>query len=358
LDMVTSRVEANGRVWAAARENPTAASIEVAAAFVVDHACDGIIAVGGGSCIDTAKAAAVLVAHGGPLKRWCGADRVPGSCFPVIAIPTTAGSGSECNWHVSVLDEEAATKRTIRSVHCCPVAAILDPALLSTLPAKQAAASGIDALAHALEAFTSCEADPLSDALMLAAMKLIGGNLARFVEDRGDVAAGHAQLLGAALAGIGVCHARTGLVHAMARPAVGRLGIPHGVCVGLLLPAVADFNLSACESKYRDSARALGIGNAAEDLVSWLAEFRSSYLEDAAAGLDLPTGVYTTAAAEAVRDPGASERNPRKASYEDVIALYRAGFSVSESAQRVTATDAPLEDGRDALNALHSGASA
>jgi alcohol dehydrogenase len=334
LDVVTSVLESRDRVWADVRESPTSASIEAAAAFVADAECDGVIAVGGGSCIDTGKAAAVLATHGGPLSNWYGANRVPGGCMPVVAIPTTAGSGSECNWHVSVLDEEAATKRTIRSLHCCPSAAILDPDLLATLPAAQAAASGIDALAHALEAFTSAEADPLSDALMLAAMQLMGRNLVRFIEDRSDTPAGHGQALAAALAGIGVCQARTGLVHAMARPAVGHLRIPHGVCVGLLLPAVAEFNLPACESKYRASARALGLGDDAEALVSWLAELRAAHLESALAGLERSGEFAGAVAAEAVEDPGACERNPRKPSLGDVIDLYRTAFGVDDTSRQ------------------------
>ena len=238
--------------------DPTIEMMDEAAALAVESNCNVVIGIGGGSSMDVAKAAAIVAAGGGSIAGYVGVDKVTTPPLPVIAVPTTAGTGSEVSWHISVRDEARNLKVTVRSAWCMPKVALLDPVLLATVPPGVAAATGMDALAHCLESYTSRGASALTDGIALEAVRLIGENLRPFVADRRNLEAAGNMMVAATLAGMVLSHARTGLCHSMARPLGAHFHIPHGLANALLLARVVQFNAMANPVKFREVARALG----------------------------------------------------------------------------------------------------
>lgn len=231
--------------------NPSTETVEKATKQLKACGADVIIALGGGSPMDVAKAVAVLAAYGGNITDYEGVGKVPGTVLPIIAIPTTAGTGSEVTPFAVITDHSRNYKLSISSFHLLPSCAILDPELIASLPASVAAATGIDAMVHAIEAYVSKAATPFSDAMAEKALKLLGGNIRSFVSERNDPEAAGAMLLGSAFAGIAFSWARLGNVHAMAHPVGGYFNVPHGVANAILLPVVLKFNLLADKGRYQ-----------------------------------------------------------------------------------------------------------
>ncbi len=230
--------------------NPSVETVNAAVMIYKNSNATGIIALGGGSPMDVAKAAAVLAVYGGEITQYEGAHLVPGKIAPIIAIPTTAGTGSEVTAFAVITDKTRNYKLTVFSYELIPAYAILDPELIMSLPAAVAAATGIDALVHAIEAYLSKEASPFTDAMAEYAMKLIGKNIRRFVANRNDEAAASSMLLASNFAGIAFAWARLGNVHAMAHPLGGYFNVPHGMANAILLPVVLEFNALSDNGKY------------------------------------------------------------------------------------------------------------
>lgn len=226
---------------------------------------DGLIAVGGGSSMDTAKAIGALLTNGGRIKDWCGANKLKEKITPLIAIPTTAGTGSEVTPFAVVTDSQTHEKLNIFDVKAAPDIALVDPSMLMGLPKLIMAATGIDALTHAIESYTCNLAVPHTDAYAIYAVKLIAENLVKAVHER-DADSCEAMMLGSTLAGIAFGYSDVAAVHCMAEALGGRYDLAHGVANAILLPTVTAYNLSANYKKYAEIAKAMGLGKSEKGL--------------------------------------------------------------------------------------------
>ena len=184
-----------------------------------------------------------------------------GAALPVIAIPTTAGTGSECTRFTVITDEARGEKMLIAGLACLPLAAIVDYELTFTVPPRTTADTGVDSLTHALEAYVSRRANPVSDALALAAMAQIGRHLRTAYAEPGDAAAREGMMLGATQAGMAFSNSSVALVHGMSRPIGARFHVPHGLSNAMLLPAVTRFGLEAAPGRYAAAARQVGMAD-------------------------------------------------------------------------------------------------
>lgn len=230
--------------------NPTVDIVNDAVALYKECKASSIVALGGGSPMEVAKAVGVLVNYGGKITDYEGSGKVPGPVVPTIAIPTTAGTGSEVTASAVITDETRNYKFSVISYEMVPRYAILDPELIMTVPASIAASCGVDALVHAIEAYVSTGASPFSDAMAEKAMELIGGNLRRFVADRRDEEAACAMMAGSNFAGIAFAWAKLGNVHAMSHPVSAYFHVPHGVANSIILPVVMEYNALADHGRY------------------------------------------------------------------------------------------------------------
>lgn len=255
--------------------NPSVETVDKATAAFKEAGADFIVAFGGGSPMDVAKAVGVTAKYGGSITEYEGAHKVPGPIIPLIAIPTTAGTGSEVTAFSVITDHSRDYKLTVFSYEILPAYAILDAELLTTAPASVAAACGIDAFIHAEEAYISTAASPFSDAMAEKAMSLIGKNIRRFVANRGDIEAAEAMLTGSLFAGIAFSFARLGNVHAMSHPVSAFFDVPHGVANAVLLPVIAEYNALA------DHGRYLTIYNDISPVPAYEDEFEPMMLVDA-----------------------------------------------------------------------------
>lgn len=247
---------------------PTVASIQsgVEKARTGDYDC--IIALGGGSPIDSAKAISILANFGGEMRDYKFPRIVNESGLPIIAIPTTAGTGSEVTRFTIITDETSDEKMLCVGLGFMPVAALVDYKLTCSVPPRVTADTGIDALTHAMEAYVSKKANPYSDAQALAAMRLIAPNLRNAFKNGSEESAREALMLGSTLAGIAFSNASVALVHGMSRPIGAFFHVPHGLSNAMLLPAVTRFSVEAAPERYADCARAMGVASQDDDTES------------------------------------------------------------------------------------------
>ena len=324
--------------------NPSVTTVEKATDAFKEAGADFIVALGGGSPMDVAKAVGVTAKFGGSITEYEGAYKVPGKIVPLIAVPTTAGTGSEVTAFSVITDHSRDYKLTVFSYELLPAYAILDPELLTSAPASVAAACGIDAFIHAEEAYVSTAASPFSDAMAEKAMELIGKNIRRFVARRTDLEAAEAMLTGSLFAGIAFSFARLGNVHAMSHPVSAFFDVPHGVANAVLLPVIAEYNALA------DHGRYLTIYNYISPIPALEDEFEPLMLVDAIRELnedigipqDLTTAIRQTAKrkdpAKEVSDEEIESKidamaddamksgniavNPRSSRKQDIVELY------------------------------------
>lgn len=240
--------------------NPTVASVEAAVPQAKAH--EALIALGGGSALDTAKALNVLRTHGGKVLDWAPYPSVPGPCGPLVAIPTTAGTGSEVTPVAMVTASSKGTPRKVPLVspHLFPDVALVDPELTQSLPPAITAATGMDALTHAIEAMTTLTAQPLADLLAREAIERVDRFLARAVRDGGDVKARREMCFSALLAGMAFRNAWVALAHAIAHALGGLYDLPHGLCCAWTLPLAMEYNLDARRAQYEQIAKIMGRG--------------------------------------------------------------------------------------------------
>lgn len=234
---------------------PTSSSIEAGVQFIQAHQYDSIIAVGGGSPIDSAKAIGILGRYGGKIRDYKFPRQVNEQGLPIIAVPTTAGTGSEATKFTIITDDESNEKMLCVGAGFMPIAAIVDYELTLSLPARTTADTGIDALTHAIEAYTSKKANLYSDTQALEAMRLIGPNLKKVYFDPNDEVAREALMLGATLAGVAFNNASVALVHGMSRPIGAFFHVPHGLSNAMLLPMIIEYSIPAEPEKYADCAK-------------------------------------------------------------------------------------------------------
>ncbi len=238
---------------------PTVSSIQAGVEKARAGNYDCIIALGGGSPIDSAKAIAILAKHGGVMQDYRFPRMVKEQGLPVIAIPTTAGTGSEVTKFTIITDETNDEKMLCVGIGFMPVAALVDYKLTISLPPRITADTGIDALTHAIEAYVSKKANAYSDSQAIAAIKLLGPNLRKAYHDGGDQQAREAMMLGSTLAGVAFSNASVALVHGMSRPIGAFFHVPHGLSNAMLLPSVTAYSIPAAPARYADCARAMGI---------------------------------------------------------------------------------------------------
>ena len=240
---------------------PTLSSIQAGVDKVRDGNYDSIIAIGGGSPIDSAKAIAILGKYGGVMRDYKFPRVVNEPGLPIIAIPTTAGTGSECTKVTIITDETNDEKMLCVGIGFMPTAALVDYSLTLSLPPRTTADTGIDALTHAMEAYVSKKASLYSDSQAIAAMKLLAPNLRKAFQDGSDQKAREEMMLGATLAGVAFSNASVALVHGMSRPIGAFYHVPHGLSNAMLLPMVTEYSIPAAPERYADCARAMGVAN-------------------------------------------------------------------------------------------------
>ena len=319
--------------------DPTDTVVEAGVAAMRRGQFDCLVGFGGGSPIDTAKAMAILAAAEPTAKMRdfkapAQADR---GAVPVIAIPTTAGTGSECTRFTVITDSERDEKMLIAGLGALPLAAIVDYELTFTVPPRTTADTGIDSLTHALEAYVSKRANPFSDALAVSAMGLIGRWLRIACAEPRNEAAREGMMLGATQAGLAFSNASVALVHGMSRPIGAHFHVPHGLSNAMLLPAVTAYSRSGAPERYAEAARRIGFAAAADGddaagikLLTGLAGWNRDLAvpSPAALGID-PTAweAKLTLMAEQALASGSPANNPRVPDAGEIVALYRAVWS-------------------------------
>ena len=240
--------------------NPKDINAEEGARVARAEGCDCLIAVGGGSPIDCAKSIGVLLAHDAEkIKAYEGKTAATKPLPLFITIPTTAGTGSELTFSSVITDTKNKYKMTVKSRYTAARLAICDPELTLSVPPAVTAATGVDALTHAIEAYTANCAEPISDAVALYATELIYNNLAKAYQNGGDLEARSGMLMGSMLAGIAFSHSDVASVHCVAESLGGLYDLPHGVCNAIFLPYVMEYNMDHCKERYARLGKAMGL---------------------------------------------------------------------------------------------------
>jgi alcohol dehydrogenase len=257
LDVV-KKYGADAEVYTDIESDPDIRTADRCGQAVKAAGCDFIVAVGGGSALDIAKAASILATNGGKAQDYLGIERVPGRGLPKAMIPTTAGTGSEVT-NVCVLSlAEHRTKKGIVSRHLFADAAIIDPGLMVSLPPRITASTGMDALTHAIEAYLSRFSTPWTDLYAIEAVSLVGRHLRKAVVDGGNLDAREKMAMASCYAGLAFGNAATGMVHGIAMSLGGQFHIPHGVANAVMLPFVMEWNSVSRLEKYSHIAAAMG----------------------------------------------------------------------------------------------------
>ena len=273
-----SRAHVRVEVFDRVEPNPKDYNVMEAARAAVDAEAKGFIALGGGSPIDCAKAAAVVAASGGEVRDYEDRSKIKGNMLPLYTIPTTAGTGSEVTFSSVITDTTEHFKFTVKSPLMAPVTAFIDPLLTHSMPPMLTAATGLDALTHAIEAYTARNANPLSDAAALHAVELISRSIVRAVKEPGNSEARDDMMTGSLLAGIAFSHSDVAAVHCIAEALGGKYDTPHGVCNAVTLPAIMEYNLYYAVVRYARIARAMGLSFGNEEEGARLAVERVKHL--------------------------------------------------------------------------------
>ena len=313
--------------------DPTDTVIEAGVAELSRSNFDCLIGFGGGSPIDTAKAMAILAAGGGKMRDYKVPVQADRGALPVIAIPTTAGTGSECTRFTVITDTERDEKMLISGLGALPLAAIVDYELTYSVPPRTTADTGVDSLTHALEAFVSKRANPFSDALAVSAMALIGRHIRTAYAEPRNAAAREGMMLGAMQAGLAFSNSSVALVHGMSRPIGAHFHVPHGLSNAMLLPAVTRFSVGAAEARYADAARRIGFADdgdadatAAAKLVAGLETLNTELAVPSPAAYGIDESAWNgkmTLMAEQALTSGSPANNPRVPDKAEIMALYR-----------------------------------
>lgn len=317
-------------VYDGAKPNPTVSNVENGLALLRERQCDFVISLGGGSPHDCAKGIALCATNGGHISDYEGVDRSQHPQLPLIAINTTAGTASEMTRFCIITDEVRHVKMAIVDRNVTPLLSVNDPAMMAKMPKSLTAATGMDALTHAIEAYVSTAATPITDACALKAMSLIAGYLRRAVDDGSDMEARENMAYAQFLAGMAFNNASLGFVHAMAHQLGGFYDLPHGVCNAVLLPHVQSFNATVCPARLTDVAHAMGAdirGLSAQEG----ARAAISAIRALSSAIDIPPGLaalgvkeedFLTLATNALKD-ACGLTNPRPADQAQIEDIFR-----------------------------------
>ena len=321
-DKVLALLEAAGLEAGAFEEvthDPDVTTIDAGRAFCRDVGCEVVIALGGGSAMDAAKAIAGLANEEGPTSEFHDGKPVTQPGLPLLAIPTTSGTGAEVTKNAVISDRARRLKNSIRAESMMPAVAIVDPQLTVSCPPSVTAASGMDALVQAIEAFTSVHATPLTDALASDAARRMVLWLEAAYADGSDLEAREQCAYGSLMAGMALANARLGAVHGIAHPLGARYGLEHGVTCGLLMPHVMRMNRAHVGDKYERLSRVAG-GDIIEFVEGLVGRFG---LRAALDGVTIPREDFAAIAAESMPS-GSLKANPKKVTEGDVIAILEA----------------------------------
>ena len=312
--------------------DPSSALVERAVKQAQGFKADGVLGLGGGSSLDAAKLVALLINSEQPLEDLYGTDKALGQRTPLVLMPTTSGTGSEVTW-VSVITDAQQRKQAVYSPQLLPDVAILDPQLTLGLPAKVTAATGLDAMVHAIEAYTSrTRKNPISDGLATAALALLGANLPKVLANGQDLEARTAMLQGSLMAGMAFVNASVAAIHALAYPLGARFHIPHGHANALVMAPVIRFNLASAQRHYAELAAHLLPGqhfdneaSAAEAFVQAVEGLvKASGLEQRLSNLNVDQASLPVMASEVVVGiRRLIDSNPCDMTEQDVEAIYR-----------------------------------
>ncbi len=334
LDPMLAHVRARGleaTVFADVQADPPAACIAAAVALAMSSHADGVIGFGGGSALDVAKLTALLSRSGERLESVYGVGLAVGPRWPLIQVPTTAGTGSEVT-PIAIVTTATGEKQGVVSRRLYADVAVLDATLTLSLPARVTAMTGIDAMVHAIEAYTSRHAkNVLSDTLAIRALRLLSDHIGTAIDDGANLAARRAMLQGSMLAGMAFANAPVGAVHALAYPLGGRFHVPHGLSNALVLLPVLEFNLPEAEAMYRELAEAVRASDR-----TWHPSASGRAFVDAMATIVGELGLERTLgelgvieadlpalATDAMKVQRLLVNNPRDVSYDQALALYR-----------------------------------
>ncbi|EMN3918805.1 L-threonine dehydrogenase [Citrobacter telavivensis] len=313
--------------------NPTTINVADGLKILKENDCDSVISLGGGSPHDCAKGIALVAANGGDIRDYEGVDRSAKPQLPMIAINTTAGTASEMTRFCIITDVDRHIKMAIVDKHVTPLLSVNDSLLMVGMPKSLTAATGMDALTHAIEAYVSVAATPITDACALKAVTMISDNLSIAVESGGNVHAREAMAYAQFLAGMAFNNASLGYVHAMAHQLGGFYDLPHGVCNAVLLPHVQVFNSQVAAARLRDCATAMGVHVAgmtdAEGAQACIDAIRAL-----ARQVNIPAGLrdlgvkeedIPVLATNALKD-ACGLTNPIQATHDEIMAIYRAAM--------------------------------
>jgi len=302
----------NAIMYDQVRANPTTRDVDECAAFARSTGLDLLVAIGGGSSLDTAKGANFLLTNGGRMQDYWGVGKATKAMLPLIAIPTTAGTGSECQSFALIADEQTHQKMACGDSKAAARVAILDPTLTLTQPRHVTACTGLDALAHAVETWATTRRSELSAMFSREAYRLITSNLTQVLDQPLDLSARSAMQLGAALAGVAIENSMLGAAHSAANPLTAHFGIVHGHAVGMMLPHVVRYNSSAGDF-YADLD---------PDLVTRLTQLlASTQLPTRLSDCGVPESSIPMLAEEAARQ-WTAQFNPRPVRVADFVKLY------------------------------------
>ncbi|EIO4060782.1 L-threonine dehydrogenase [Vibrio vulnificus] len=320
-------------VFDGTQPNPTISNVNAGLELLKQNDCDFVISLGGGSPHDCAKGIALVASNGGAIADYEGVDKSAKPMLPLIAINTTAGTASEMTRFCIITDEARHIKMAIVDKHTTPLISVNDPELMLAKPASLTAATGMDALTHAVEAYVSIAATPITDAVAIKAIELIQAHLRTAVAHGDDIEAREQMAYAQFMAGMAFNNASLGYVHAMAHQLGGFYDLPHGVCNAILLPHVQRYNAQVCPERLRDVAKAMGVnveGMSAEQG----AEAAIDAIVALAKDVGIPAGIrelgaksedIPTLADNALKD-ACGFTNPKQATHEEISAIFEAAM--------------------------------
>lgn len=320
-------------VFDGTQPNPTISNVNAGLALLKQNDCDFVISLGGGSPHDCAKGIALVASNGGTIADYEGVDKSAKPMLPLIAINTTAGTASEMTRFCIITDEARHIKMAIVDKHTTPLISVNDPELMLAKPASLTAATGMDALTHAVEAYVSIAATPITDAVAIKAIELIQAHLRTAVAHGDDIEAREQMAYAQFMAGMAFNNASLGYVHAMAHQLGGFYDLPHGVCNAVLLPHVQVFNSKVAAARLRDCAAAMGVDVAGLSAEQG-AEACIAAIRELAQKVNIPAGLrelnvkeedIAVLATNALKD-ACGFTNPIQATHEEIMAIYRAAM--------------------------------
>ncbi|MBR9727303.1 L-threonine dehydrogenase [Shewanella intestini] len=313
--------------------NPTTSNVKQGLQLLTDNQCDFVISLGGGSPHDCAKGIALVATNGGEIKDYEGVDVSTKAQLPLVAINTTAGTASEMTRFCIITDEARHIKMAIVDKNTTPILSVNDPELMLEKPKALTAATGMDALTHAVEAYVSIAANPITDACAIKAIELIHANLVNAVNQGGDIHAREQMAYAQFLAGMAFNNASLGYVHAMAHQLGGFYDLPHGVCNAILLPHVQEYNAQVAPARLGHIATAMG------ENINGLTEQQSAQaaieaIKALSAAVDIPANLTQLGVKEqdlailadnALKD-ACGLTNPKQATHEEICAIFKAAL--------------------------------